>query len=230
MFVKPDERNLARELRRQEGLPLRVIAQRVGVAVSTVSLWVRDIELTPAQEAALDARNPARNGQLLGARNSSAGRREARQAAQEHGRRLAREHGPGFAVGCMLYWGEGTKTRNDVILANSDADLLALFVGFLRRYYALADDELVFSVNCFLNNGLTLDQIEAWWLDRLGLPRSSLRAAAVNSASSASKPRRHRVLLYGTGRLAVHSTFVVQSIYGGIQEIAGIDRPEWLDL
>jgi hypothetical protein len=37
-------------------------------------------------------------------------------------------------------------------------------------------------------------------------------------------------VLYGTGRLAVHSTFVVQSIYGGIQEIAGIDRPEWLDL
>jgi hypothetical protein len=32
------------------------------------------------------------------------------------------------------------------------------------------------------------------------------------------------------GRLAVHSTFVVQSISGGIQEIAGIDRPEWLDL
>jgi hypothetical protein len=38
------------------------------------------------------------------------------------------------------------------------------------------------------------------------------------------------VLPYGTGRLAVHSTDVIQSIYGAIQEYAGIDRPEWLDL
>jgi hypothetical protein len=38
------------------------------------------------------------------------------------------------------------------------------------------------------------------------------------------------VLPYGTGRLSVHSTDVIQSIYGAIQEYAGIDRPEWLDL
>jgi hypothetical protein len=56
------------------------------------------------------------------------------------------------------------------------------------------------------------------------------RKTIVNRPSSASRRRRHRVLLHGTGRLAVHSTFVVQSIYGGIQEIAGIDRPGWLDL
>ena len=31
-------------------------------------------------------------------------------------------------------------------------------------------------------------------------------------------------------RIRVNSTFVVQSIYGAIQEYAGIDRPEWLDL
>ena len=45
------------------------------------------------------------------------------------------------------------------------------------------------------------------------------------------KGRRGHVLPYGTGRvLVVHSTFIVQSIYGAIQEYAGIDRPEWLDL
>ena len=38
------------------------------------------------------------------------------------------------------------------------------------------------------------------------------------------------MLLYGTGRVTVHPTFIVQSIYGAIEEYAGIDRPEWLDL
>ena len=50
----------------------------------------------------------------------------------------------------------------------------------------------------------------------------------MNHASSASRWRRN-VLIYGTARLSVCSTFLVQSIYGAIQEYAGFDRPEWLD-
>jgi hypothetical protein len=29
--------------------------------------------------------------------------------------------------------------------------------------------------------------------------------------------------------VSVHSTAIVQSIYGAIQEYAGIERPEWVD-
>jgi hypothetical protein len=32
----------------------------------------------------------------------------------------------------------------------------------------------------------------------------------------------------GTARLILHSTFVVQSIYGAIQEYGGFDEPAWL--
>ena len=89
---------------------------------------------------------------------------------------------------------------------------------------------MTFSVNCFLGNGLSLSEIERWWLARLALPPPCLRKAAVNRPSSASQGKRGNVLPYGTGRLSVHSTDVIQSIYGAIQEYAGIDRPEWLDL
>jgi hypothetical protein len=85
-------------------------------------------------------------------------------------------------------------------------------------------------VNCFLENGLTLDEILHWWLERLQLPAGCLRTPSVNRLSTASKRLKSHILPYGTARLAVHSTFIVQSIYGAIQEYAGIDRPEWLDL
>jgi hypothetical protein len=100
----------------------------------------------------------------------------------------------------------------------------------LRQCYGIASEQFIFSVNCFLGNGLALEEIEAWWLERLDLPRLCVRTAAVNRASSASKQRRHKILVHGTARVAVHSTCVVQSIYGAIQEYRGIDRPEWLDL
>ena len=35
--------------------------------------------------------------------------------------------------------------------------------------------------------------------------------------------------VYGTAALSVHSTYLVQSIYGAIQEYGGFERPEWLD-
>ena len=130
----------------------------------------------------------------------------------------------------MLYWAEGSKTRNSVQFVNADADLLDTFLDFLRFSYSVPDQAIAFSVNCFLGNGLTLDQIHEWWLPRLALPSSCLRKAVVNRPSSASSGRRGHVLPYGTARLSVHSTDVIQSIYGAIQEYAGIDRPEWLDL
>jgi hypothetical protein len=230
VFVKTEEREIARALRRDAGLPIKEIARRLGVSASSVSLWVRDISLTPEQEAALDARNPVRNGQRTGAINNSRRWREVRRTAQQNGRDLARRGDPDFIAGCMLYWAEGAKSRNNVILVNSDADLLAAFLAFLRAHFDVSDDRVAFSVNCFLRNGLSLDDIQKWWLDRLALPASCLRKAAVNRASSASKARRGHVLPYGTGRIAVHSTFIVQNIYGAIQEYAGIERPEWLDL
>jgi hypothetical protein len=130
----------------------------------------------------------------------------------------------------MLYWAEGSKARNVAQLVNADPDLLATFLTFLRSSYTVPDDRVALSVNCFLGNGLSLEQIQHWWLDRLRLPTGCLRKAIVNRPSSASRQRKGHVLPYGTARLSVHSTFIVQSIYGAIQEYAGIDRPEWLDL
>jgi hypothetical protein len=211
-------------------MALRDIAERLGVSKSSVSLWCRDIELSADQEAVLRAKNPALNGQLLGMRVRRERCRLHRIEAQEHGRELARDGDPIHRGGCMLYWAEGSKTRNAVQIVNSDADLLVTFLRFLRQCYAVPDEAVTFSVNCFLGNGLTLDEIQDWWLARLELPSSCLRRAVVNRPSSASKRLKGNVLPYGTGRLTVHSTDVIQSIYGAIQEYAGIDRPEWLDL
>jgi hypothetical protein len=55
-----------------------------------------------------------------------------------------------------------------------------------------------------------------------------VRTATVNRPSTASRWRRN-VHLYGTASIRVDSTFIVQSIYGAIQEYAGFERPEWLD-
>jgi hypothetical protein len=91
------------------------------------------------------------------------------------------------------------------------------------------DERIALSVNCFLGNGLTLAEIEAWWLAQLELPATCLRKAIVNRPSRSSKGVR-TPLVHGTARLTVNSTSIVQSIYGAIQEYGGFDRPEWAEL
>jgi hypothetical protein len=62
----------------------------------------------------------------------------------------------------------------------------------------------------------------------LGLPHSCLRKSTVNVYSKHSQKKRRNKLPYGTVRVCVHSTEIVHSIYGAIQEYGGFDRPEWL--
>ena len=61
------------------------------------------------------------------------------------------------------------------------------------------------------------------------LRRYCLGSHTINRYSKASAQTR-RGLPHGTARVVVHSTFIVQSIYGAIQEYAGIGRTEWVDL
>jgi hypothetical protein len=221
-------REAARALRRR-GASLRSISAAVGAAPSTVSLWVRDLPLPEAARARLEGADPVRSGRRTGQLAWSRLTRTARLAAQDSGRRLARAGDPLHVAGCMLFWAEGSKQRSAVTFTNADPEMLAFFLRFLRECYGVRDEQLRLSVNCHLGNGLTLEQIEAWWLARLRLPRGCLLKATVNRPSSASK-RVRRPLLYGTARLVVHSTAVVQSIYGAIQEYAAFDRPEWAEL
>jgi hypothetical protein len=228
MFVKPIERQEARRMRSEEGRSVREIAALLGVSVASASRWTADITLSPGFIEALRQRNPAVNGCLEGTRAQSAAKRAVRLEAQASGRDLARRPTRLHLAGCMLYWAEGSKDRNTVRLTNSDPDLIALFVRFLRECYAVSPKRIALSVNCHLNNGLELAEIEAWWLERLGLPVTALRKSSVNRPSSASRWRRN-ILVYGTVSVSVHSTAIVQSIYGAIQQYAGFERPEWAD-
>jgi predicted transcriptional regulator len=221
----PSVRDAARELRGQ-GRSIKTIARELHLSPSTVSGWVRDVSLTEEQRERLAALTDRQRAGLL---TSTTRAREARLNAQALGRLVARVDESLHRAGCMLYWAEGSKKRNAVVFTNSDDGMMRFFLRFLRECYEVTDDQVRLSVNCFLDNGKTLEEIEAWWLSGLGLPRSSLATATVNRPSSASRGVR-RPLVHGTARLTVHSTRIVQSIYGAIQEYAGVQRPEWVDL
>jgi transposase-like protein len=224
--MKTVERERARTLRAQ-GESVKDIARALSVAPSSVSRWVRDIELTPEQRCLLLAND--RGNRLGVARHNRQRARNARKASQEEGRRRARQRDPVHMAGCMLYWAEGSRSRNSVCFTNSDPAMVRFFLDFLVSGIGIQRRAARIDVNLFADHVAEQRRIEQFWLDALQLPAACMRGSTVNVHSRYSARKRVNMLPYGTCRLCVHSTHLVQHIYGAIQEYGRFDRPEWLD-
>jgi hypothetical protein len=172
-------------------MSMKAIAKEVGASLSSVSRWVRDVELSKEQRAMLELQ--AFNGHVKGRAIHSAVRRGARVLAQEEGRQLAERRETLHVAGCMLYWAEGAKDRNQIRPPRTPT----------RNRAILARN--------------------------VGTPAVIASQVTINVYSKYSKKKRMNKLPYGTCRVVVSRTRIVQSIFGSIQEYAGFERPAWLE-
>ena len=106
--------------------------------------------------------------------------------------------------------------------------MIAFFVRCLRRCYGVPDSKLRITCNLFADHAARKEEIERFWLGLLDLPSECLRRSSVNRFSKYSKKKRVNKLPYGTCRVTVADTRLVQSLYGAIQEYGGFEREEWV--
>jgi transposase-like protein len=222
--MKTKERLEARRLRVEEQLSLKDIAKRLDVAKGSVSLWVRDLPLSPET-----VRDRCLKGRIKGGEVRAERTRAIRIRYQRAGRDLALRHqtNPLFAAGCAMYWAEGRKSKNSANICNTDPHFLRLWVRFVKQFFDVQPSEFCLSINCHLDNGKTQRQIETYWLKQLDLPKSCLRNTTIKQPISDAKKNRHP---YGVATVMVHSTKIVQHIWGGIKFLGNIDdENRWLD-
>jgi len=221
------DKNEACKLRGEEGLSIKKIARKLSVSISTVSKWVRDIELTEEQKEKLQM-NCYNGGYVNGQRAMHKKHLDLRKQYQEQGCQLAKEKNIYHAIGCMLYWAEGNKCKNSVKMNSSEIDMLRMFLQFLFRFYNIQIDDIKISINCY-DDVYSIKQIEEYWLTSLDLPDSCLNKTTVNNRPVSSQSLKKGKSYYGVCRLTVNRTDIVQSIFGGIKEYAGIiDENRWL--
>jgi hypothetical protein len=168
--AKDELRAQARRLRGQ-GADYEEIAAALGVAKSTVSLWVRDLP-RPARLSNAERRKRSAEGvQRYWAAERPA--REAKRAAAREaaaaqiGDLSAREL---LIAGAIAYWCEGTKNkpqrRSDrVVFMNSDPPLIRFFLRFLAAT-ATAPEDLAFRV--YIHENADAKSAELFWLKITG--------------------------------------------------------------
>ena len=219
--MRRETRENARQLRRQ-GMSVNAIAKAVGASKGSVSTWVRDIVLTEEQIAELKRNQKQWGGQNRGAQTNRRKALEKRKGYQEAGRAKAREGSPLHMTGCMLYWAEGAKSRNNLYFVNSDPNMMLLYIRFLREELGVDDSQMSLTIHCHIPEDI--ERIETYWTDLLQLPKLNLCKTQIKKGSDT----RRNILVNGVCGIRVSRTELVMHIFGAIQEYGGFDNPEWL--
>ena len=228
--MKSREMEEAIRLRKEDGLSVREITKRIGVSKGSVSRWVRGIELTGEQLAKLDRSmtNGAHHGRVKGAETNIRIAVGKHEEWQKQGREAAKQKSWLHVAGCMLYWAEGWKRNNrtQVSFSNSELPMVRMFLRFLRECFGVPDEKIAITLNCY-TDVRSLEEIETFWLEGLGLPRSCLRKATVDRRPACTQRKKDGTLPCGTCRLGVGDVSIMQKILGAIQEYGEFEKKEW---
>lgn len=204
--MKQAEKELAITLRRQ-GMSVRKIAAQVGVSQGSVSLWVRDVELTGEQADLLKSAN--RKGQIAASSqrniNSTARIKAYIQSALVEYDGL-KEHF-WFVFGLALYIGEGDKRgRNVAAFSNCDPFVIRAALAFFLNLMPDA------RVRCRVHvhrEEQTTEAIKHWAIET-GLPEEFVKVTVVTTRSS--QGTKGNIQPHGTCRIIVCRTELKQKL------------------
>lgn len=172
-MAKSKERLMARSLRKQ-GVSVKTIAKRIGVAKSSASLWVRDIILTVEQLENLKQQNikGGEKGRLIGALKQKNDRLNRIQEGQRQGHIIFSELNERelLLAGCALYWAEGTKKNRIVSFCNSDPKLIEFMITWLRICFHIPIEELRCYIGVNEIHSHRDNIMKEYWSKKTGIP------------------------------------------------------------
>lgn len=220
------EKSQAIEMR-EKGLQIKDIAEKLGVSKGTVSVWVRHIELSAKQICELQERKITflDKGREKGSKKLKEKYGEMRETYREAGRQVAQDciaknNNSNHLKACLLYWAEGTKSRNRFEFTNSDPIMIKMVSDFLlSQYFNLKEDDIKMSLNCY-DDIHTIDEIEAHWDNIIGF-KTIKKKHTVKKSTWCPDQGRHNKYPYGVCRLTVNKTEVIQHVYGALEIYVG---------
>jgi len=224
--MKLKQKQEAIVLRKNDGLSINKISEKLGVSKSTISIWVRGIKLT-------DEQTYKNHCNYIGIVTPEMHKLHIEKClmrrikSQEEGKKKMRENSKDFAFGCALFWGEGDKAQVTVGFTNTDEVMLVFFINFLRKYFEVKNEDFSIRINCYLNNNITLEKIQEYWINKFGLSKDNLIKATIKNKYYGDI--RSNKCPYGVCRVTVHNVDVVQQLYGAIKEMVGDNTDRWIN-
>lgn len=177
---KPEARRL-----RSRGWSIKAIQKKLGVPLSTLSGWVRDVKLNEKQKAVLKKKwqQALVNARVKAVHWHNEQKKLRLEKAEDEARKslakldLSDKSVLDLAL-ALLYLGEGSKKTLGTSIGNSDPQILRFFLAVMRNNYAIGSE----SVKCELH--LRADQspalIKKFWSKELKIPPKQFTTISVD--------------------------------------------------
>lgn len=199
-------RQRATSLRRQ-GLSYSEIRRRVPVAKSSLSLWLRSVDLPEWQKVRLSKRKL--EGGKAGAKKLHEQRvqrlAQTIERAVEDGQQYLHARDLRWVTGVIFYWAEGSKPKpwnyhERLTFTNADVTTILIMRNWLERYCAVRSSDILYDL--YIHPGANVRRAQRFWRTKLNLERGRLRTYFKKGNRS---PKRRNVgkEYYGTMRMRV---------------------------
>ncbi len=209
---KIEEQHRARALR-TEAWTLADIAAELGVAKSSVSRWVRDVDFVPNPRRAARKRGP---NKLERAKLDEIERCRL-DGLERIGSLSEREF---LVAGLALYAGDGAKTGGNVHFANSNPDLIAFFCRWIRRF--MSPPERALRIRVYLHDDLDIETAARFWSNLCAVPLEQFHAPYRPAAKATKRRNRH---MHGCCHIRYSSVHDLRKILGLMDALLLLPSP-----
>lgn len=221
MFRKNTQREAAIQLRKS-GKTYSEILKEIPVAKSTLSLWLRSVNLSKKQIQVFSEKK--RIGQLNGAfarKQGRIGRQKVifEKSSKEVGKLSKREL---WFVGTALYWAEGSKEKeyhpgSGLHFSNSDPAMIRLFIKWLIECCGISKDRIHFSIYIHEIYKSRIKEIAWFWSDVTRFPEADFDKIYFKRHKTKTKRKNQGILYNGLLRVNVRaSSELVRKIHGWV--------------
>jgi hypothetical protein len=216
--MKVEEKQRAIKLRK-EGKTYSEILAEISVAKSTLSEWLKSVQLATSQKQRITKKK--RESALRGAMM----RRDTRlaeiqslihQGRAEVKRVTAREL---WLIGIALYWAEGSKQKeNDpshgVIFSNSDAEMVGVFLRWLHLV-KVPESAYIFELYVHETRKSDIPVFKSWWAKQLGVPVKKIDRVYLKRGNIKTNRKNVADLYHGLVRIKVNSSSMLNRRING---------------
>ncbi|MFZ3057890.1 MAG: hypothetical protein WA092_02480 [Minisyncoccales bacterium] len=163
---------------RKKGHSYSEILKEIPVAKSTLSLWLRSVDLAKQQKQNITAKRIA--GSLRGAKARKDQRikitKEIKDRAKQEIENISKRDI--WLIGIVLHWAEGAKekengTKAGVNFSNSDPRMILLFRKWLINTFSVNNSNLVYEL--YIHKTANIEKAQIYWSHILSIPKEKIR-------------------------------------------------------
>lgn len=125
---------------------------------------------------------------------------------------LSREEEILKVAGVMLYWGEGAKTRSSVGFTNSDPEMIAVFLQFLRIICGVDEKRIKALIHIYPDHDKT--ELVAFWSRVTGISKKNFYKSFIHMGKKGTYKNRSR---YGTIAITYSDKKLLQTILSWVE-------------